>query len=164
MFRSVSVSILACVCAACLQSQDVRRVTYPPDFRYVTEGEIRSTMGQLAVQMRALESLMMQSETPLPSDHQRVTEILTTMQALARDLTRGQDTHHPDLNRYAPVLEQRIDRALFAVRRTPPNYFFAGTISGACEYCHAPRHRAALPRALAAEPGGRVLSEEGPEG
>ncbi len=117
-------------------------MTYPPDFRYITESQIRSTMGQLAAQIYALESLMAESETPLARDQRKITEILEAMQTSARELTRGKDTHHPDLNRYAPLLERRVDRALFGARLNPPNYFFAGAVSGACEYCHAPRHRA----------------------
>ncbi len=127
---------------ACIKGEDVRRATYPPNFHYITQGEIRGTMGQLAVQIQALDTLMQQAETPLRSDRQKIIGILETMQTLARDLTKGKETNHPQLNRSAPLLENRINRALFGARRNPPNYYFAGTVSGACEYCHAPRHRA----------------------
>ncbi len=114
----------------------LRHVTYPPDFHYISEGEIRGTMGNLAARIRALDEQMAQ---PAP-DPERVVALLSEMRQLVRELTPREHSSHPRIDRAAPELRADIDRALEAARWSPPNYFWAGQLSGACEYCHVPRH------------------------
>lgn len=129
--------------AGCIKSEEVRRVTYPPSFQYLSDAEIRGTMGALARHVASLDQLMAQGE-PLPSDQRRIVATLEAMQTLVRELTKGEQSNHPSLDDTAPILALKVDRALFGARRTPPNYYFAGTVSGACVYCHAPRHKAGV--------------------
>ncbi|MCP3986378.1 MAG: hypothetical protein GY723_18515 [bacterium] len=125
-----AVTLLACTTAG------IRELTYPPDFHYISEGEIRGTMGGLAVRIHALDQQMAQ-QAP---DPEAVVALLTEMQELAGQLNPREHTQHPRINRAAPELRADIDRALAGVRFRPPNYFWAGQLSGSCEYCHVPRH------------------------
>ena len=122
---------------ACANPEQLRQHTYPPNFRYISKDEVRGTMSGLAVQINALDELLM-DETVAPGDRERVVEILSEMQLLARDLDRGGNrSNHPRIDRYAPRLQDDIGRALRSARSQNPDYYYAGTISGACSYCHA---------------------------
>ena len=118
----------------------LRSVTYPPDFHYITRQEIQTTMGSLAVEVDELETLMWQEGGPLPENQGEVVAILTRMQQLASDLKRRAHSNHPRIDRDGPRLRQDIERALAAARIRPPNYYQAGLVSGACTSCHEPRH------------------------
>jgi len=122
---------------ACANPEQVRKHTYPPNFRYISQGEVRGSMSALAVQINALDELLT-DESVAPEDRERVIEILSEMQLLARDLNGGgKRSNHPRIDRYAPRLQNDIDRALRSARSQTPDYYAAGTISGACSYCHA---------------------------
>lgn len=144
---ALCVLLLATLSSGCGTSEAVRSVSYPSSFQYLTEDEVRGAMGGLAVQIVALDALMVSAEGPRGEDQGRVVEILEEMQTLVRQLTQREQSNHPQISRTAPLLERKIDRALFGARSNPPNYYFAGTVSGVCSYCHAPRHRADVPGA-----------------
>jgi hypothetical protein len=139
--------LLACLPAfGCLDAAQMRRFTYPPDFHFITREEITDTMTGLAYWIDELEEIMWRDDELTASDRERVVEILTEMRRLAFDLKSGTRSNHPRIDRAAPWLQTDIERALGAARRDPPNYFYAGEVAGACEYCHVPRHRTVRPR------------------
>jgi hypothetical protein len=125
---------------ACAQNpaEQVRSVTYPPDFHYITSQEIRTTMAALAVEVVALDRELGGTDAGHPSDPTRVAAILTRMERLAASLKRREHSSHPRLDDYAPLLRRDIERALVAARSDPPSYYAAGRVSGACSSCHAP--------------------------
>jgi len=118
--------------------QRLRRVTYPPDFHYITQQEIRTTMDRLAVEVATLEAIMEKQGGPLPEDRQSVIESLERMEALASQLKQGDRSNHPRIEADAPRLRADIERALLAARTGSPNYYDTGRVVGACMYCHAP--------------------------
>ena len=67
-------------------------------------------------------------------------EVLSQMQVLAVQLKW--DSNRPRIQAHASHLRQDIERAPAAAKMAPPNYY-AGLASGACVYCHVPRHRLA---------------------
>jgi hypothetical protein len=130
------------LCTACTASlESVRTFTYPPDFHYITAQQIHTTMGALATEVDALDQIMWQPNGPLPEDQARVVAILSQMQTLAHELMRREHSNHPRIDEHAPELQRDIQRALAASKMQPPNYYYAGVVSAACTYCHAPRHR-----------------------
>lgn len=116
----------------------VRSVTYPPDFHYITRQEIRTTMGRLASEMLVLEALLGKQGGLAPEDQETVVAVLTRMEALASQLKQGAKSNHPRIDANAPRLREEIERALLSARAEPPNYYGAGRVVGACDYCHAP--------------------------
>jgi hypothetical protein len=115
----------------------MRQHTYPPDFHYITQPEIDTTMGQLAVRVLELDELLL-SEVPLgTADHARVVELLVAMRDLAGALKQGTRSNHPRIDMSADRLRDEIDVAIRWARKRPPSYYAAGNVSGACTYCHA---------------------------
>lgn len=146
---------LALALAACADTPEkVRKVTYPPDFHYIKKEEIHTVMGRLAVQMVRLEERMQQDGGFRDEDRDEVVEILSEMLRLSQELKRGTRSNHPRINREAPRLQSNIERALRAARLDPPNYYFAGEVSGSCEYCHVPRHEPRRPPRVPEVPPG----------
>jgi len=119
----------------------VRQVTYgssPGSLRYVTRSEIRTTMQQLAVEVYSLDEMMLDVAEGGAPDNERILETLRAMRRLTTELAGGGTTNHPNLDRYLPALRDDIDRAIGGAAASPPSYYFAGSVSGACEYCHLP--------------------------
>jgi hypothetical protein len=116
----------------------VRAGTNPRDFHYITQEEIHTTMGGLAVQVHALDQIMWREGGPRVEDQAQVVDILSRMRPLAVQLKRRRFSNHPRIQDYAPQLRRDIERALESARKEPPNYYYAGLVSGACNYCHAP--------------------------
>ena len=144
--RALPLLITLLLLVAC-SAERMRRHTYPPEFHYITRDEIRGTMGELAVRMAEIEEIMIHEEDPVlePDEQERVIALLGEMQSLARDLKRGSRSNHPRIDRYAPELQRDLKRALEGARMKPPNYYFAGQVPGACEYCHVPRRAPPTP-------------------
>ena len=131
---------------ACADAPErIRQHTYPQDFRYYQEGEIEGVMHQLAIELSALDEIM-RKEPRTAGDQAEIVAILTRMRGFSRELTRVPHSNHPRIDRYAPVLQRDLERALHDARRDPPNYYFAGEVAGSCSYCHVPRHDLPAPQ------------------
>lgn len=117
----------------------LRQYTYPPGFHYITAEQLRSTMWQLAYHSRELRGVM---EAPEKTESQRgeILQHLQAMEQAVNELNRtGWPTNHPlvDANRSSFLRDLRTAQA--AISREPPNYLIAGSVSGACVYCHGSR-------------------------
>jgi len=125
--------LLGCVDTA----KQVRQYTYPPDFRYITREELRSTMWQLAYHLRELNQLMRGPDTP----EQHRQEIIDQLRAMESAATRlgGWPSNHPLVEMNLPSFRRDIRTAREAVERDPPDFLLAGAITGACVYCHRGR-------------------------
>ena len=96
-------------------------------------------MGQLALHVRELDALLAESEERRTVSRDQVVERLRAMQGLARTLGSGEvRSNHPMLDEGIDAFRGRLGAALRAAQRDPPNYYLAGTVSGACGYCHHP--------------------------
>ena len=75
-----------------------RKVTYPPDFNYVSEQEFRSRMDQLAFQLQLLDKALVTSE-PKPSiQQQKVLDALRNIERIGSSLKAGEaGSSHPFL-------------------------------------------------------------------
>jgi hypothetical protein len=117
----------------------VRQYTYPPTFHYITSDQLRSTMWRFAYHSRELRELMISPE--LSAAHrEQILSHLEVMERTADDLNRvGWPTNHPLIDANRASLLRDIQNAQAAVRRDPPNFFLASSVSGACFYCHPHR-------------------------
>jgi hypothetical protein len=140
--RVTLIGACAMVASACPQAGSrLRDITYgsgPGSLRYLTQHEIRSTMQQLAQEVYTLDDMMIAAADGETIDSAAVLETLRNMRRLTSSLSKGEATNHPHLDAYLPALQDDIDRAIGGASASPPSYYFAGTVSGACEYCHAP--------------------------
>lgn len=82
----------------------VRKVTYPPDFRYVTSDELRSHMQQLAHQVQLLDNALAGIDTEQFNQLQQVQTALRNIEKIASKLQVGDEgTNHPFLEDYMTV-------------------------------------------------------------
>jgi hypothetical protein len=115
---------------------ELRKHTYPPDFRYIESQEIEGAMWTLAALAERLHDI---SSEPADADAHRIeiVGILSNMEALTNSLKRdGIPSNHPRLNRNLDKFRADIQAASRAVEHDPPNYLRAAAIPGACVYCH----------------------------
>jgi len=117
----------------------LRAHTYPPEFHYINDEQLRSTMWRLAYHSRELRELM-KSPEEAASRRAEAIDHLDLMEQSALDLNRsGRASNHPviDANRASFLRDIRLARD--GIRRDPPNFLLARSISGACADCHAYR-------------------------
>ena len=132
---AAATSIMACTDG---MTGALRRHTYPPPFNYVTREQLKSAMWRLAGDTYELDALLRRSSGPPAASQQRVVALLADMGDAASSLgPAGWPSNHPKIGENVDRLRQDIQSARQAAERKPPNYFYAGAVSGACLYCHA---------------------------
>ncbi|MEX1032473.1 MAG: hypothetical protein WDZ30_03865 [Cellvibrionaceae bacterium] len=131
----VVLSVLAI--SACSElSSNVRKVTYPPDFKYVTGEELRSNMQQLAYHLQQLDEALA-VEAPEQVEQQKVTATLREIERIGSRLQAGQGgANHPFLEDMMPEFVTTVGQARLRAAQNPPRYYWAGRVSGACLNCH----------------------------
>jgi len=70
-------------------------------------------------------------------DSQAALAILQRMEKTTTGL-RGSKKKHPILANNIDTFYDEVVKARKAAEGSPPNYYFAGKVSGACVYCHDP--------------------------
>jgi hypothetical protein len=138
--RSGSILLLGCLALAPACSgfpEQIRRVTYTPEFGYISEDQIESTMWQLARQVREVDTILRRSRPVTESERAQVVALLTAMHRTTTALsTQREYTNHPLIDQHLDKFQRDLDLARRAVEAEPPSYFLAGSITGACLYCH----------------------------
>ncbi len=124
------------VCAG-LACETVRKVTYPPEFRYMTRPAIHSSMWKIAERTRELDRVLTSSELEERKRSQEVIRLLSELDAITSDLDLGGvRTNHPEFEASLGRFRSDIATAKQEAGEEPPNYFMAGAIVGSCSYCH----------------------------
>ena len=115
----------------------VRKVTYPPDFKYVTGDELRSSMKQMAYQVQLLDNALAGIDTEQFSQLQQVLSALRNIEKIGSGLQAGDaGSSHPFLQDYMRDFVIDVGKARDAASLNPPNFYFAGRVSGGCVNCH----------------------------
>jgi hypothetical protein len=129
--------LFALSCSQAKVGEAVRAVTYPPDFRYISQENLETAMWQMAAAVRDLDATLRDVTVSEPRKQQRVLALLDRLAATSDRLEGGErPSNHPLLDRNAPRLASDIQAARIAASATPPRYALAGSVSGACIYCH----------------------------
>jgi len=144
-------AILALSVASCSgAAEEVRRHTYAESFHYLDDEEIRSSMGRLARDVVELDRVLRGTPArddagwsglePGPRDvrpSDRVVAILDRMIQTAATLEApALATNHPELGQGIDAFRRDLTAARQSAALDPPRHFLAGTITGACLYCH----------------------------
>jgi hypothetical protein len=139
-YRLVFVAIIAIELSGCADiARWARQYTYPPEFRYIERDEVRSTMRELALHARELHDLI-QSRDELEKRRPEIITHLRAMEQAAEKLDQsGWPTNHPLIDMNLPSFRRDISFAREAIEREPPNFLIAGSVTGACVYCHGGR-------------------------
>lgn len=122
-------------------AESVRKVTYPPDFKYTKPADLRSEMDKLAQQMllldKALINVYESNQNGIENRRQQVLLALNNMGRTAAKLKEGETGgNHPFMQQHMQEFVAKIDQARTAASLTEPNYYFAGKVSGGCTNCH----------------------------
>jgi hypothetical protein len=122
-------------------ASSMRKVTYPPDFKYTEPNELRTDMARLALQMQFLDKALAeapgQSSTAGEQQREDVLTALRNISAIATNLEAGQSgANHPFMQDYMTDFVAKVYQAKSAASLAQPNYYFAGKVSGGCAGCH----------------------------
>jgi hypothetical protein len=122
-------------------AESVRKVTYPPNFKYTKPDELRSDMGKLAQQMLLLDEALVNTyasdENGIQTQRQLVLKALQNMGKTAAKLSEGDSGgNHPYIQAHLKGFVAKIDQAKTAASLQAPNYYYAGKVSGGCTNCH----------------------------
>lgn len=137
--RSLFGLLAAAALASCADlSSRVRRYTYPPEFNYISEAQLRSAMWRLAAGVRELDHL---ARVPKPIDEPRrndILKLLVSMERATEELGKeGRPSNHPIIDDHLSILRGDIDLARKQVESEPPSYVLVALLPGACMYCHS---------------------------
>lgn len=115
----------------------VRKVTYPPDFKYVSRSELKSAMGMLARDLGRLDDALSAGESGSQVDQQQVVAILDDIDRTVRGLDAASvGTNHPFLQDRMDQFVSDVGLARTAASLEPPRYYAAGKLAGGCVNCH----------------------------
>jgi len=115
----------------------MRQATYPPDFRYVSGQELRSNMDQLAFQLQQLDGALGAATDNQDAQQVQVLRILGNMERIGTELRAGDSgSNHPFLEDHMGDFVSNVTQARVAASLSPPRYYMAGRVAGACVNCH----------------------------
>jgi len=117
-------------------SREIRKHTYPPSFAYVPKKEVDSAMWTLAGDAIAVNDLLRQSESIDADARSKIIEHLDRMLVASQRLDGAGRTNHPLIDANIQHFVKDIELARMQAAADPPNYFMAGSVAGACFYCH----------------------------
>ena len=118
---------------------EIRKVTYPPDFKYIEKTEVRSTMAQLASRIWEMDEILVDPEQALLK-RDRVVALLSEMESFAGTLDpQGRPTNHLLIDEHIGGFIDAVSLARTAVEMEPPSFYRAGQLSGNCMGCHIHR-------------------------
>lgn len=122
-------------------AESIRKITYPPGFKYTEPTELRSDMAILSQQMLLLDKALIKGYQPTQdgakNQRQQVLQALKNMGRTAAKLITGEaGGNHPFMQDHMPDFVAAIDQAKAAAALQKPNYYFAGKVSGGCTNCH----------------------------
>jgi hypothetical protein len=122
-------------------AESMRKITYPPGFKYTEPAELRSDMARLSQQMLLLDKALIKgyetSQDDAKDQRQQVLQALQNMGKTAAKLMTGEaGGNHPFMQDHMQDFVAAIDQAKAAAALQEPNYYFAGKVSGGCTNCH----------------------------
>ena len=132
----LSISLSLYFLVGCTQTAEtMRKVTYPPDFKYVSKSQLKTKMGALLEQVQILDNTLQIDENDVEQvpDQSTIIEALTAIERTATELDASQvGSNHPFLMDQMGSFLGRVRDAKFAAIQTPPRY---GPIDGVIEGC-----------------------------
>lgn len=135
--RVLSVFLLLLATSGC---ELVRKVTYPPNFTYLERADIRTSMSQMADSIRRIDSILTSSVVVTEQQRELILEELSLLDRTAVSLGAGEQiTNHLLLDEHIDEFRSAVTHARDAVVATPPSYYWAGQLTGACLSCHVLR-------------------------
>ncbi len=132
---SIPLILLSCSNGA---METIRKVTYPPDFNYISKSKIQSTMHQFAWYSNLLNNTLLSGQAVTEEQRLNAISILRKMEKLSLNLgTEDLTSNHQVVSYNIDNFRRKIIDARVALQQDPPNYYLVGTVSGYCLSCHS---------------------------
>jgi hypothetical protein len=120
--------------------ETVRKVTYPPDFNYISEQKLTSTMQSFAWYTTLLDNYLRDTSKVTREQLLESIRILEKMEKLSLQLgTETLSSNHDILSFNIDAFRNSIIEARKGLQQNPPNFYLAGSLSGYCLNCHSLR-------------------------
>ncbi len=115
----------------------IRKATYPSDFVYLEQNQIRSEMALLSLYMREIDAILLDDSTVSSAQQEQIIKILSKVDNSVDSLGAGNiRTNHLVLDDHIDQFKSDVTVALRDASSDPPNYFALGRLSGGCVACH----------------------------
>lgn len=135
-----SIAIVSCfiILSSCAQ---IRKVTYPSDFVYLDDSQVKTSMLRISLAMRNIDNLLLREPDISVEKQRRILESLNTIDAITDTLSVAErDTNHLLIERYMQEFKQNINNAIYSAKAEPPNFYAAAQLSANCIGCHRYRN------------------------
>ncbi|MDH3762476.1 MAG: hypothetical protein OEU50_15955 [Gammaproteobacteria bacterium] len=135
---SLQLALLALLCAGLLAGcEQIRKATYPSDFVYLEQKQIRGEMALLSLYLRQLDQILLDDSTVSSEQQERVLAILAKIESSTTTLGAGNiRTNHLVIDDHIDQFRNDVYAAINNASADPPNYFALGRLSGSCVSCH----------------------------
>lgn len=117
-----------------VQCAQVRRLTYPPDFKYIESSQVRTTMGKMAQLVLHLQGLVQSGDFTAAAKQEQVQATLLSLERLMLSLQGP--TNHPYIDEHRDAFLHAVQAAENTVMQPQPDYNLAAGISQQCASCH----------------------------
>ena len=135
LVSALPVALLGCSNGAL---ETIQKITYPPDFNYISKSKIKDTMHQFAWYSTLLDNSLKGEYSITEDQRENAISILRKMEKLSANLgSEDLSSNHSIVTHNIDKFRSRIVDARIALQQTPPNYYLAGTVSGYCMSCHS---------------------------
>lgn len=120
--------------------ESVRKVTYPPDFNYISQEKLTDTMQSFAWYTTLLDNNLRDTSSVTRDQRLSAISILQKMEKLSHELgTESLSSNHNIISFNIDQFRQKITDARKGLQQEPPNYYLVGEVSGYCLNCHSRR-------------------------
>jgi hypothetical protein len=120
--------------------ENVRKVTYPPDFNYISEQKLTDTMQTFAWYTTLLDNNLRDTASVTRDQRLSAISILKKMEKLSLQLgTESLSSNHNIISFNIDQFREKITDARIGLQQEPPNYYLVGEVSGYCLNCHSKR-------------------------
>ena len=107
----------------------------PVPIETISKEELHARMRALADHAATIDALLRSPRPPRAAVVMQLSQMETIVLSLSDEDARS---IHPQLWKNIDTFRRDLATARRAAEQEPPNYFLAGTVAGACGYCHGP--------------------------
>lgn len=117
--------------------EQVRRVTYPPDFVYLDEKQVRGQMALMNLYMHEIDDILVDNYTINSEQQAQIVRLLNQILVSVDRLGAGNvQTSHLLIDDHIDDFRTDVQVALNDASSDPPNYYALGLLYGSCNACH----------------------------
>lgn len=137
-WKITRLGIITCITAGLLIGcAHIRKVTYPDDFVYLEQKQVKNKMVLMSSYMRRIDEILAEDSTVSSAQQEQLIKILSSIDETVDSLGAGNvRTNHLLIDEHIDEFKSEVTAALRDARSDPPNYFALGRLSGGCVACH----------------------------